>query len=175
MILENIELTISKTKIEERIEELAKQIEKDFEINEEIIIICVLKGAFIFTADLVRKIRKQNCIIEFIKVSSYGSNTVSSGNVKITNHIGTDITNKNVIIVEDILDTGLTLSSLTKKLKRKRPKVLKTCVLLDKKSRRKIEFNADYVGFEIPDKFVIGYGLDYDEKYRDLESIVSVV
>ena len=167
-------LLIPKEMIQKKVKELAEHIDRDFK-DEEITIICVLKGAFIFTSDLVRLIKNLKCNIEFLKISSYGSNTVSSGIVTLPKytHIK-NIANKNVIIVEDILDTGLTLKTLVEFLKKMNPKSLKTCVLLNKKERRKVEFEADYVGFEIEDKFVIGYGLDYDERFRQLPEIYYI-
>lgn len=155
--------------IQKRIKELAESIDKDFK-NEEIIFVCVLKGAFIFTADIFKSIQNKNCTIEFIRASSYIKQE-SSGSINLINYLETDINNKNVIIVEDILDTGLTLKSLVEFLNNSKPKNLKTCVLLDKKARRKVEFEADYIGFDIEDKFVIGYGLDYDEKFRNSSHI----
>lgn len=162
------DLLFSKYEIEKRISELAKEIEKDFS-DEEVTIFCVLKGSFMFTSDLVKFIKNIKCEIEFIKASSYDK-IESTGTVKLT-YVDINIENKNVIIVEDILDTGLTLQTLTEFLTQYKPKTLKTCVLLDKKEKRKVEFEADYIGFEIPDKFVIGYGLDYDEKFRNLSEI----
>lgn len=167
------ELLFSKETIEKRVKKLAKQIDKDFD-SEEILIICVLKGSFVFASDLVRSIKNSECIIDFIKTYSYGNRTESSGVVSISNYPSIDINNKNVLIVEDILDSGLTLKYITNYFNDLKPKSLKTCVLLDKKERRVVEFSADYVGFEIPNKFVIGYGLDYNEQYRGLSGIYSV-
>ena len=118
-------------------------------------------------ADLMRKI-DLDVTIDFMSVSSYGAGTVTSGEVKIKKDLDTDIEGKNVIIVEDIVDTGLTLSLLKKKLLERNPKSLKICTALDKPSRRKVEFKGDYVGFEVEDKFIVGYGLDMDQHYRNL-------
>jgi hypoxanthine phosphoribosyltransferase len=166
-------ILISKEEIENRIKELAEKISIDFKY-EELTIICVLKGAFIFASDLIRSIKIPKCNIEFISTTSY-KDMESTGFVNIINLLRVDINNKNVLIVEDILDTGLTLKKLTEFLINSKPKSLKTCVLLNKKERRKVDFIADYVGFEIEDKFVIGYGLDYNENFRELPEIYYVV
>jgi len=167
------EILFSREVIEKRIKQLAEKIEYDFN-DEELLIICVLKGSFIFTSDLVRFIKKPKCEIDFIRASSYGSETISSGIVKLPKYVDINATNKNVIIVEDILDTGLTLKQITEFISKMKPKTLKTCVLLDKKIKRKVDFTADYVGFEIEDNFVIGYGLDYNEEFRNLPEIYYV-
>ena len=159
--------------ISNRIANIAYRIDKDFN-GGDLIVVCVLKGSFLFTSDLIRSISKEECIIDFVKVSSYGSGTESSGEIKLTKDIEVDIKDKNVLVVDDILDTGLSLFYLTNLLIVRNPKVLKTCVLLDKPSRRKYDIKADYVGFEIEDKFVVGYGLDYNEKYRELPDIYVV-
>lgn len=167
---QKFQVLIEKRDIEKRIHKLAKKIQHDFH-GEELIIVCVLKGAFIFCADLVRQFENFNCNINFIQLSSYDTGTESKGYVQIDKDLEINIRYRNVLIVEDIVDTGYSLTFLTKKLLQQEPKKLKTCVLLDKKSRRKVEFNPDYVGFEIEDKFVIGYGLDYKYNYRELDQI----
>lgn len=167
------EKLILKKEIKKRIKELSEEINDDFVKNEELIIICLLKGSFIFTSDLVRLINRK-CKIHFIKVSSYYGSTETSGNVSFSDKIDIDITNKSVLLIDDILDTGLTLKNITDFLNKKNPKILKTCVLLDKKVRRKVDFESDYTGFVIEDKFVIGYGLDFDEEYRNLPEIYYV-
>ena len=164
----NIKVLISEREIQNRIKEIAKQIEKDYE-NEEIVLICTLKGAVFFTTELAKNI-SLSTIMDFVKVSSY-SGTESSGKINFTLDVSTYITNKNVIILEDIIDTGRTLSFLKSYLLKKSPKSVKICTLLDKKERRVVDLSPDYTCFEIPDKFVIGYGLDYDEKYRNLPYI----
>ncbi len=166
------EKLITKKEIKNRIKELSKEINIDFK-NESIVIICLLKGSFIFTSVLVRLINIK-CKINFIKVSSYYGSTETSGNVSFSDKIDIDITNKSVLLIDDILDTGLTLKNITDFLNKKNPKILKTCVLLDKKVRRKVDFESDYTGFVIEDKFVIGYGLDFDEEYRNLPEIYYV-
>ena len=155
--------------IEARVKELAKQIENDYK-DEEITFICILKGSIYFFTDLTRNIKNESHL-EFMRVASYGSGT-TSGEIHLKLDLSTSIENKNVIIVEDIIDTGKTLSYLLKYLEIKKPKSLKLCTLLDKPARRKIEgINVDYVGFTIPDYFVVGYGLDIDDNYRNLDSI----
>lgn len=164
----NIKTLIDEKKIENRIKEIAKQIENDYS-NEEIVIICILKGAAFFATDLAKRINLP-VTVDFMKVSSY-EGTESTKKIDFKLDISTDISNKNVIIVEDIVDTGRTLTYLKDYLNSKNPKSLKICTMLDKKERREFDLNPEYVCFEIPDKFVIGYGLDYDEKYRNLPYI----
>lgn len=165
--MNEIKKLINEQDLNERITQIAKQIEKDFE-NEEIILVCILKGAVYFTVDLSKNISKIPVTLDFMKVSSYGSGTESSGKVELKVDLSSNIEGKNVVIVEDILDTGYTLNYLYDYLKSKNPKTLKICVLLDKKERREKEIDVDYTGFEIENKFIVGYGLDYDEKYRNL-------
>lgn len=167
---DNIQILIDRNTLQTRIAEIAKEISKDF-VNEDIVLICVLKGATYFAIDLSKYISESNVIMDFIKVSSYGSGTVSSGQISFDLDIGTDITNKNVIIIEDIIDTGITLNYLYKHLLNKNPKSLKICVLLDKKERRIQDIHVDYTGFEIENKFVVGYGLDYNEFFRNIPYI----
>ena len=165
--MNEIKKLINEQDLNERIAQIAKQIEKDFK-NEEIILVCILKGAVYFTVDLSKNISMIPVTLDFMKVSSYGSGTESSGKVELKVDLSSNIEGKNVIIVEDILDTGYTLNYLYDYLKNKNPKTLKICVLLDKKERREKEIDVDYTGFEIENKFIVGYGLDYDEKYRNL-------
>lgn len=165
---------ITKTLIEEkdlkkRVKELAERISKDY-AGEEVTLICILSGASIFFADLVREL-DLTVKFEFMSVSSYGSGTVSSGEVKILKDVNHPIVGKNVIIVEDIIDSGCTLSFLKRVLEQRQPKSIRVCTILDKPSRRKLEFKGDYVGFEIPDEFVVGYGLDFDGRYRNLKDV----
>ena len=168
-----LEILIPAEKIKERVKSLALEIKKEFNGNDEIIAIGVLKGSFIFFADLIRELGS-NIKIDFIVVSSYFDKMESSQNLIFKKDIDTDIENKNVLIVDDIIDTGRTLEALVKKLNLRKPKILKTCVLLDKKERREVNFDADFVGFEIPDKFVVGYGLDWAEEGRSLKDIYFV-
>lgn len=163
------EVLISEDEIALRIAALGNAITKDFE-NEELVVICVLKGAFIFCSDLIKKI---NCPLklEFISLSSYGDATNSSGNVRLEMDITANIEGKNVLIVEDIVDSGLTIKTLLEILSVRKPKTVKLASLLFKPVKLKHKVNIDYLGFEIEDKFVIGFGLDYSGRYRELPYI----
>lgn len=152
--------------LEEKITQIGKQITSDYQ-GKELLMIGVLKGANVFMADLMRKISIP-VSIDYIAVSSYGLSTESSGVVKIIKDLDESIENKHVLIVEDIIDTGLTLHYLCDNLLSRKPKSLKICTLLDKPERRKVDITVDYKGFDIPDEFIIGYGIDYAEKYRNL-------
>ena len=163
---------LSQEEIENKVTELAKQIEKDYE-GQDLLLVGILKGASVFVADLMRKINL-NVNIDFMSVSSYGSGTVSSGTVKISKDLDVDIKDKNVLIVEDIIDSGITLRNLYDTLMTREPRSLKLCTLLNKPARKKVDVNVDYVGFVIEDKFIVGYGIDYDEKYRNLPYIAIV-
>ena len=168
-----IESLIDRQKVESRIKELAKEIEKDY-AGEEVVCVGLLKGSVIFLSDLVKEIETP-VIIDFMNVS-YGSETVSSGDVKILKDTDLDLRGKNVLIVEDIIDTGLTLEYVIDYFKKvKGVKTIKTCTLLSKPDRRRVQVDVDYIGFEVPDKFIIGYGLDYDQKYRNLPYIAVVI
>lgn len=167
---EDIESTVlTEEQIKKRVSELAQQISRDFG-DEEILAVGILKGAAVFFTDLLREMER-SVKMNFMVLSSYGSSTKSTGAVRILYDLEEDITGKNVLIVEDIVDTGLTLHYLTATLKSRNPKSLKVCCLLDKLERRKIEFTPDYIGFRVPDVFLIGYGLDYAERYRNLKYI----
>ena len=163
-----INVLINKAKLEKRIEELAKQIEKDHE-GKEIIFIGILKGCVMFMTQLAKNI-KTSVELDFMDVSSY-EGTESTGKVKINKDIRNSIEGKNVIIVEDIIDTGRTLTYVLEYLKQKNPNSIKIATMLSKPSRRVMELNVEYIGFAIEDKFVVGYGLDYNEKYRNLPYI----
>ena len=167
--MEEVKVLIDEQKLQARIDEIAKQIGEEYK-NKEIILICILKGSIFFTVDLARKI-KEDIKLEFIRVSSYYEGTESTGEIKMKLDLKDSIQGKDVIVVEDIIDTGRTLSYLMEYLKMKRPNSVKLCALLDKPERRVIDVKVDYTGFQIPDKFVIGYGLDWDEKYRNLPYI----
>lgn len=164
----NIGVFLSEEQIQKRVKELAELINRDY-ANQEIILVCVLNGSFIFCADLARHI-KVPVQIEFVSLSSY-EGTESSGQVSFRLDVKQSLVDKNVILVEDIVDTGLTISFLLKHMKLKNLKSLKLCSLLLKKARLKIEVPIDYLGFDIEDKFVIGYGLDFDGHYRELPYI----
>lgn len=167
---EKVDVLISEKEIENRILEIADRINKDYE-GEELTLICVLKGGVMFMCDLAKRLNL-NVRLDFMSVSSYGSQTKSSGVVKIIKDLDNSIDGKNVLVVEDIIDSGNTLSYLMDILKKRGPKSIKLCTLLDKPSRReKKDVLVDYVCFEIEDKFVVGYGLDYDQRYRNLPYI----
>ena len=165
-----IKTLISSEELQKRIKEIGKQIPEEYK-NKEIVIICILRGAVYFATDLTKYIDSNNLIMEFMQVSSYGNMKETTGELKIKKDLDVNIEGKNVIIVEDIIDSGFTMLNLKKYLLSKNPETLKVCTLLDKKDRRKVEVEADYVGFEIPNKFVLGYGLDYEEYYRNLPYI----
>ena len=153
--------------------ELGKKIEEDFKGSDEFVVVGLLKGAFVFVADLIREIEIP-LKVDFLWVSSYGQSMESSGNIKVLKDLDTDIEGKDVLLVDDILDTGLTLKEIYDFLKLKNPARLKTCVFLDKKGRRVVDFKPDYVGFEVPNKFLVGYGLDWGEMGRNLRGVYSV-
>jgi hypoxanthine phosphoribosyltransferase len=166
----HLKTLIRRSAIQKRVREVAQQITKDFK-GQHLHLVGVLKGACIFLSDLVREIDLE-VSIDFIAVSSYGKGKQSSGQVRVNKDLDSSIEGLNVILVEDILDTGLTLSYLRRILLQRRPHILKVAALLDKPSRRIIkDINADYVGFEIPNEFVVGYGLDYAERYRNLKDV----
>jgi hypoxanthine phosphoribosyltransferase len=166
------ETMISEAEIANRVKELASEIEKDFN-NEPIFLIVVLKGSFVFAADLIREINS-DVNVDFISVSSYSDQTETTGKVKLLKDLDADITNKNVVVVEDIIDSGLTLHFLRDHLQMHKPKSIKICTLLDKPERRRVDLPVDYVGFVIPDEFIVGYGIDYAQKYRNLPYIATV-
>lgn len=162
-------ILVSKEQIAQRVKELGAKINADYN-DEPLTLVCTLRGAALFFADLVREI-KGDVEIDFISVSSYGAGTCTSGEVKMIKDLSSPIKGKNVIVVEDIIDTGVTLSYLKKLLEAREPKSLKVCSLLDKPSRRKVEFEGDYIGFEIENEYVVGYGLDYDQKMRNYPDV----
>ncbi|MGB5219333.1 MAG: hypoxanthine phosphoribosyltransferase [Smithella sp.] len=158
------EILFSRETIQKRVRELANQISEDY-AGKELIMIGVLKGAFIFMADLIREISIP-CRVDFARLASYGAGSESSGKVVMTKDIETSTKGKDILIVEDILDTGLTMQYFVEWLKERNPQSLKICVFLDKRKRRKVSLEADYVGFTMEDGFVVGYGLDFNEMYR---------
>lgn len=166
--MENVEVLINESKLENRVKELAKQIEKDYK-DKDILFLGVLKGSAVFMVELAKKI-KNNVEFEFVEISSY-EGTNSTNNIKLTKDITRNIEGRDIIIVEDIIDTGKTLDYLINYLKTKNINSLKIATLLSKPSRRVIELNVDYIGFKIDDVFVVGYGLDYEQKYRNLPYI----
>ncbi|MFB7139971.1 hypoxanthine phosphoribosyltransferase [Gottfriedia sp. NPDC056225] len=163
---------ISEADLKNRVKAIAEQIEKDFN-NEPLILVVVLKGSFVFAADLVREI-KGNINVDFISVSSYSNQTESTGKVRLLKDLDENITDQNVVVIEDIIDSGLTLHFLRDHLQMHKPKSIKICTLLDKPERRKINLPVDYVGFVIPDEFIVGYGIDYAQAYRNLPYIATV-
>ena len=167
--MKEIKVLINEKQLQSRIKEIAKQIEDDYK-GRDLTFICILKGSIFFTTDLAKNI-KNNIQISFMKISSYENNFESSGKLRIDLEILENIQNKDVIIIEDIMDTRRTMKYLIEYLKEKKPNTLKVCTLLDKPSRKVFDVQSDYVGFEIEDKFVLGYGLDYEQNYRNLPYI----
>jgi len=161
---------LSKEEISAKVKELADRITEDYEDSDSLVVVCILKGASVFSPDLIRKINRQ-VQIDFMSISSYGNSRSSSGVVQIRKDLDINIFGKDVLIIEDIMDSGQTLAYLTEMLSARDPSSLKICALLDKPERRVADIQPDYCGFEIPDEFVVGYGLDYSEKYRNLEYI----
>ncbi len=168
MNIDDVKVLINKNDVSKRIKELAEQINKDYE-NKPITILCILKGSVFFTTELAKHL-SPTTNLEFIEVSSYGSGTVP-GDIKMLKDTRDSIAKKDVLIVEDIIDSGRTLSYLVNMLKNRKPNSLKICTLLSKPERRKVDIDVDYIGFEIPNKFVVGYGMDIDEKFRNLDYI----
>ncbi|MEE9911694.1 MAG: hypoxanthine phosphoribosyltransferase [Deltaproteobacteria bacterium] len=166
------EILFPRSEISRRVQELADEISRDYAGNE-ILIIGVLKGAFIFMADLVRAL-SISCQTDFIRAASYGAGSESSGNIVITKDVDLEIRGRDILIIEDIVDTGLTLAHIVDKLKLRHPKSIKVCAFLDKRKRRQVPFEADYVGFSMDDGFVVGYGLDFGEQYRFLPDVYVI-
>lgn len=166
---EKITIMIDEDTVDNRIKEIAAQISRDY-AKKEVRLICILKGSVFYTTELAKRLTIPTTM-DFMKVSSYGSGTVSSGEIKIQKDLDESIEGLDVIVVEDIVDSGNTLSQLIPELKKRNPRSLAVTTLLDKPSRREVEVDVDYTGFEIEDKFVVGYGLDYDQSYRDLPFI----
>lgn len=166
------QILISKNEISKMVERIGAQITEDYK-GKEVLFICVLKGAFIFLADLVRAVDLP-VEVDFISVSSYGGHTETSGVVRIMNDLDTDITDKHVIIVEDIIDTGLTLNYLKDLLLRRNPASIAICTAFDKPNRRKANVKVDYTGLIVPDKFIVGYGLDYAGSFRHLKDVCEL-
>ena len=166
---EKIKVLLSEEEVDNKIKEIGEQISKDYE-GKQVHLICVLKGGVFFMTELSKRITIP-VSMDFMSVSSYGSDTKSSGVVKIVKDLDETLTDKDVIVIEDIVDSGRTLSYLLEMLRKRGPKSLKLCTLLDKPDRRVIDVDVDYTGFQIPDEFVVGYGLDYDQRYRNLPFI----
>lgn len=163
---------LTEKEIKDKVKDLAEQINRDYE-GKEVIVVGILKGCFVFISDLVRHL-KGSVQVHFMQVSSYGQGTESSGTVRIKKDLSVDIAGKHVIIAEDIVDSGNTLVQLLPILQERGPASLKVCALLSKPDRRQVEYDADYTGFVIPDKFIVGYGLDCDEQFRQLPYIAEM-
>lgn len=170
---DRIEVLFSEKEIDERIRELGEIISRDYE-GKEITVICILKGAAFFACELAKRI-KDPVKIEFMRCSSYGDDVNSSREVKILLDLENPVKDKNVLVVEDIIDTGWTMNTLLEVLRHRGAASVKLCSLLDKPDRREVDVKPDYLGFTIPDKFVVGYGLDYAQKYRNLPYIGEVI
>ena len=166
---EHVEVMLSEEEVDKRIQEIGDQITKDY-AGKQVHLVCVLKGGAFFMCELAKRI-KLDTSLDFMSASSYGSGTESSGLIKIVKDLDEPLKDKDVIVVEDIVDSGRTLSYLLKMLSERGPRSLKLCTLLDKPSRRVTEVDVAYTGFQIPDEFVVGYGLDYDGKYRDYKDV----
>ncbi len=166
---ETVKVMLSEEELASRIAELGAQISKDYE-GDSVFLVCILKGAAFFACELAKRITVP-VTIDFMATSSYGSGTVSTGEIQIKKDLDLGVEGRNVIIVEDIIDSGNTLNYLSELFKGRKAKSVKLCAMLDKPDRREVDVDMDYIGFTIPDAFVVGYGLDYDQKYRNLPYI----
>ena len=166
---EHVKVLLTEEEVDKRIQAIGEQISKDYE-GKQVHLVCVLKGGSFFMCELAKRITVP-VSLDFMSVSSYGSDTKSNGVVKIVKDLDESIKDKDVIVVEDIVDSGRTLSYLLEMLRDRGPRSLRLCTLLDKPDRRVVDVNVDYTGFAIPDEFVVGYGLDYDQRYRNLPYI----
>ena len=166
---EHVKVLLTEEEVDKRIQAIGEQVSKDYE-GRQVHLVCVLKGGSFFMCELAKRITVP-VSLDFMSVSSYGSDTKSSGVVKIVKDLDESIKDKDVLVVEDIVDSGRTLSYLMEMLRDRGPRSLRLCTLLDKPERRVVDVNVDYTGFAIPDEFVVGYGLDYDQKYRNLPYI----
>ncbi|MBW2558117.1 MAG: hypoxanthine phosphoribosyltransferase [Deltaproteobacteria bacterium] len=162
----------SKEVIDQRVKDLADVISRDLE-GKEVVLVGVLNGAFIFMADLARYLKVPHSV-DFTRLASYGSGLVSSGSITVTKDIETDIEGKEVVVVEDIIDTGITMAFLRERLEKRRPASIRICTLIDKKQRREASIDADYVGFDLDEGFIVGYGLDFDERFRCLPDVYVI-
>lgn len=166
------EILLDKETVEKKIKLIAWQISQDY-LGKELVLVCILKGAVFFLSELMKNISIP-VVIDFVQAGSYGKQKISSGEIAFKKDIEADIRGKHVLIVEDIVDTGTTMDFILKMFKERGPKSIKVCALLDKVSRRQVEVPIDYRGFEVPDRFIVGYGLDFDEKYRNLPYIAAL-
>ena len=169
MVESATEILLSKEVIRRKITELATMIAGEYK-GKDLLVVGILKGAFIFMSDLIREMQIP-CTVDFVRIASYGANKETSGEIRITKDLETPVKGRDLLILEDVVDTGLTLANFVDMIQQRHPASLKVCVLLDKPKRRIVPFTADYVGFSIEDEFVVGYGLDYNEKYRYLPDI----
>jgi len=167
-----LKVLIRRDEIKKAVARLAREINRDYQ-GKRPLLVGVLKGSFVFMADLVRQLDLP-LELDFVKLSSYGSAQESSGQVKVVQELETPIEGRDVLVIEDIVDTGLTTSFLLDYLRQKKPASLKLCALTDKSSRRKVAVAIDYLGFTVPNKFIVGYGIDYDEKFRNLPDIYAI-
>jgi hypoxanthine phosphoribosyltransferase len=167
-----LSLLLSREAIAARVSELSIQISWDY-VGKDLLLVGVLKGAFVFLADLMRAL-KIPVQVEFVRLASYGKGATSAGHVRVLLDLEASVAGRHVLVVEDILDTGLTLGFLLERLRARQPASLKLCVLLNKRIRRVSEITADYAGFDVPDGFVVGYGIDYDERHRHLPAIYTL-
>ena len=168
----DLQLLFSQEEIARQVRRLGEEISRDHQ-NNEILLVCILKGSFLFFADLVRAISSP-VVVDFVRLASYGSDTQSSGIVEVRKDLEMAVKGRDLIIVEDIIDSGHTLEALCSLLARREPRSLKICTLIDKSARREVPIQADYTGISMEDGFIVGYGLDYDEKYRNLPDIYLV-
>lgn len=164
---------LDKDAIARKVDEVARQISSDYR-NADLVIIGVLKGAFVFMADLIRRLDLGHVVVDFVRLASYGNRSDSSGHIGISKHLEVNIAGKDVLIVEDILDTGLTLDFLKRHLGTYHPRSVKTCVFIDKQERRDVDVHAEYVCYSVKEGFLVGYGLDYAESYRNLPGIFNL-
>ncbi len=170
-----IETLISKEEIDKKVKELARKIEAKYKGANELLLVGLLRGSVIFLSDLAREIQIDDVKLDFMTVSSYGNSMESSRDVKIKKDLEEDIKDRHVLIVEDIIDTGFTLSKVKEMLNLREPKSLAICTLLDKPDRREAQVDVDFIGFKIPDEFVVGYGIDYAEQHRNLNYVGKVI
>ena len=172
MAEQNRKILFSRDKIATEVKRLGQQISQDYG-DQEIMLVGVLKGSFLFIADLIREIESPS-VVDFVRLASYGSGTQTSGIIEFRKELEMPIKNRDVIIIEDIVDSGYTLEALYNKLLLQQPRSLKICTLIDKRGRREVDIEADYIGISMDDGFIIGYGLDHDERYRNLPDIYLV-
>ncbi|MFC2013425.1 hypoxanthine phosphoribosyltransferase [Chloroflexota bacterium] len=167
-----LRVLLTRAEIEARVDKLATRIRRDYR-GKNPLLICVLKGSFVFNADLIRRLNFP-MEVEFVQLSSYGRNRESSGKIKVVQGLRSVIESRDVLVIEDIVDTGITISFLLNYLRKKKPASLRLCALTDKPSRRQVPVPIDYLGFTVPDKFIVGYGIDWDEKFRYLPDICAL-